>query len=501
MEVPDTVGEGVIELELAFERSDLSCLRWVCRDVQSQEQTLEIRLPDGMPEIGTVLGAWGQCILRSKEWRSDEAGVSGGVMAWVLYQPADGSEPRCLEGWLPMQLKWRLRDCEKEGIIRTKWNLKNVDARTLSGRKMMVRAVAEVLAEILEPIQTQCYAPVELPEDIQLLKRSYPAVIPREAGEKTFRLEEELSLPSPAESIIYSQLIPQVTEQKVTGDKAIFRGNLKCHLLYRGADGILHSTDQETGFAQFEDLENSYEENADICVMMDVTGFEPELVDGKLLLKGGMTAQYLVLDRTMLEQVEDAYSPIREVTLQKTPVEVPVVLDSCHKTLEPELGPVEGKVVDLWASAGHPTVRRAGELTEMEFPGTVQVLSYDDNGGLCVNVQHWNERWELPANSGVQIHGSIGPVTATLAGSRIGMELQARADSVTAGAADVVSGLETGVSTPPDPERPSLILRRAGNGTLWDLAKSCGSTVEEIRSANGLTQEPLDDRILLIPIP
>jgi hypothetical protein len=32
------------------------------------------------------------------------------------------------------------------------------------------------------------------------------------------------------------------------------------------------------------------------------------------------------------------------------------------------------------------------------------------------------------------------------------------------------------------------------------MAKNCGSTVEAICRANGITAEPLDDRILLIPV-
>jgi hypothetical protein len=43
-------------------------------------------------------------------------------------------------------------------------------------------------------------------------------------------------------------------------------------------------------------------------------------------------------------------------------------------------------------------------------------------------------------------------------------------------------------------------LRRAGDGSLWELAKASGSTVAAIRSANDLENEPLDDRMLLIPV-
>lgn len=503
MEVPDTVGEGVVNLELAFERKLLPCLRWASRDVQNQEQTLEVRLPDGMPDIGSILGAWGQCILRGKEWRGEEAGVSGGVMVWVVYQPVDDSGPQCLEGWIPMQQKWKVKDCQREGVIRSQWNLKGVDARTLSGRKMMLRAAVGILAELLEPMEAQLYTPGELPEDIELLRWEYPTVIPREAGEKTFQLEEELPLPdnaAPAAQLLYCQAVPVVTEQKITGGKAVFRGALRCHLLYREENGTVHSTDLETGFAQFEDLEEDYPEDTSLSVLMDMTGFEPELREGVLFLKGSMTAQYLILAKTMLELVEDAYSPLRSMTLRTESVDVPSVLDSNRRILEAGVPAPEGRVVDAAVSQEHPVVRRAGELTEIEFPGTVQVLRYDDQGTLKGEVLHWKEHWELPADTGVLIYAEAGPADISAVGSRIDLSLEAKVDAVSPKMSEAVMSLELGDRLPPDPERPSLILRRAGDKTLWELAKSCGSTVDAIRSANGLTQDPPEERMLLIPV-
>ena len=60
--------------------------------------------------------------------------------------------------------------------------------------------------------------------------------------------------------------------------------------------------------------------------------------------------------------------------------------------------------------------------------------------------------------------------------------------------------MEMGVEEQPDPGRPSLILRRCGEGGLWPVAKESGSTVEAIRKANGLEGEPESGRMLLIPI-
>ena len=78
-------------MELKFGKTTISCLDTVVQEVQNSEQTQEIKLTDGMPDIGHVLSAWGQTILRGKEWRADTVSFSGGMMVWVLYAPEDGT--------------------------------------------------------------------------------------------------------------------------------------------------------------------------------------------------------------------------------------------------------------------------------------------------------------------------------------------------------------------------------------------------------------------------
>ena len=42
-------------MEFEFQKSACPCLETVLREVQNVEQTQEIKLPDGMPDIGRVL--------------------------------------------------------------------------------------------------------------------------------------------------------------------------------------------------------------------------------------------------------------------------------------------------------------------------------------------------------------------------------------------------------------------------------------------------------------
>ena len=64
----------------------------------------------------------------------------------------------------------------------------------------------------------------------------------------------------------------------------------------------------------------------------------------------------------------------------------------------------------------------------------------------------------------------------------------------------MVTGLEIGQPMPKDPNRPSVILRRATAEGLWGIAKETGASMDAIRKANGLQEDPEEGRMLLIPI-
>ena len=59
-------------MEIQFKNTVCSCLNIVQREVQNSEGTLEIRVPDGMPDIGRILAAWGS---RSSGGRNGEVRI------------------------------------------------------------------------------------------------------------------------------------------------------------------------------------------------------------------------------------------------------------------------------------------------------------------------------------------------------------------------------------------------------------------------------------------
>ena len=104
-------------MEMKFNETTVGCMESLTSQRQQQEQTLEMRLPDGMPDAGRILGVWGQPVIRGKEWGTGSIGVSGGIMVWVLYAPEDGTAPRSMEGWMPFQMQWDGPDHGSDGFI------------------------------------------------------------------------------------------------------------------------------------------------------------------------------------------------------------------------------------------------------------------------------------------------------------------------------------------------------------------------------------------------
>lgn len=494
-------------MELQFKKRSISCLRRVKREPSIQELTQEVRLTDGMPDIGRVLCCWGQMIIRSKEWRGDTVTVVGGAMVWILYAPEDGTEPRCIDAWIPYQLRWEHMDADQEGPLRISPLLRFVDARTVSARKFMVRAGAAAMAEALCRGESLIFSPDEVPEDVELLKRVYPVRLPREAGEKTFQMDEELTLTNVHKLMSYT-LRPEATDCRVLANKVVFRGVGKLHLVYICSEGRIRTADFEVPFSQFAELDNSYSPDARVDICFGTTLLELDTEEGKLRLKCGLVAQYLVDDRELIEIVEDAYSPRREMKVHEESLILPSILEDKAETVTASRidSGHRGEVVDVNFLPDFPRQRQTADGVELEIPGLFQTLYYGEDGALQSANTRWETRMELPAGEDSRIDAMMAPQGEPQAmesadGFELSSQMALKLRTTSDAGIPMVTGLELGEMQEPDEGRPSLILCRPGGESLWELAKRTGSTMAEIQKANSISEEISPNRMILIPIP
>lgn len=496
-------------MELPFEKSSLRFWRQRMYAPVMREETQELKLPESMPDLGRVICAWGQPVIRGKEWRQSHIAVSGGVMVWVLYATEDGDGIRRLEAWMPFNARIDQDHTGPDGVIRAECVVCSVDARSTSSRKLMLRCQIGLMVQTLVPGEAELFEPGKLPEDIQLLERTYPMVLTRETGERTFLADEQVpmpqGLPQPSR-IIYHRLSPRILEQKVQGSRAVFRGTGELHLLCQDENEKLFCADMEVPFAQYLDLEGDYEEGAEISNLLAVTSLEAEPAEeGGIRVRCGLVSQYIINAPSTIKCVEDAYSPNRELDIVQQELSIPAWLDEQVRQIELGERLAGDEVpVDQIFFPDLPMVSRQAGGAEVRMGGCFQTLGEALDGSFhsrTMRAVHTEEvktscdtipcTW-LRGGASLRREGS---------GWAIAQRMEAGISSVCANPIPMVTAITAGERCAPDPERPSIIIRsKKAEESLWDIAKYCGSTVSAIQRLNKLEQEPIDDRLLLIPV-
>ncbi len=498
-------------MDVQFEKTSVSFLEPVLWDVQNMEQTQEIRIPEGMPGIGRVICTWGQPVLRSKEWQGGRISVGTGMMVWVLYAPEDGGTPQQVESWIPFQFHWDLPDTAGEGRFLVTCLPRFADTRSVSAGKMLIRCGISALVEAYAPMQREVYTPGNMPEGLELLTNTYPMRLPKEAGEKQFELEETLrfpgSVPVPSRLIRW-RLDASAGDRKLLGGRLVFRGSGDLHILYESGDGQMHTWSFELPFSQFAELETAHSQEAQADIRLMPTNLELTLdEEGNLHFRGALTAQYLVDDRENLTLAEDAWSPERNLELRREMLHLPALLDSRRELVSGEMKmPAEADLVaDIQLMPEFPQVTGEGMTRELSLPGIAQALYYDTDGQLRGMTQRWEGKHSFAADdsawlravpaSGSQVQAQPGAEGIEVRGT---VPVQIGVSGGTG--LPMVTAMEAGEPIVPDPNRPALVLCRAGRERLWELARRNGSTVAAIRAANDLEGDPEPGRMLLIPV-
>ena len=495
-------------MELQLKNREISYLEPVILECRNLEQTQEVRLPEGLPDVERVLGCWGQPILRSKEWRTDTVTVSGGLMLRVLYGPEREGAPRMLDSWVPFQAKWELPGDTRDGSILVQPLLRFLDARSLSPRKLLVRCGISLNLLALAPEGLSIPEPETVPEDVQLLKKTVPLRLFDQAGEKSFALEETLSAPGmdlTEQKVFYSTVQPVLTEQKVLGDKIAFRGAVNLHALFCGPEGELEGRDFTFPFSQLAELDRVCGSEAEADIQVCVTNLElEEGGDGSKTVKASFTAQYAVSDVTPLQIVEDGYSTLRPLKLNRQDFPVTALLDHRWETLAGEAA-LPGEIhsaADLSALWELPVWDPIPQGYSLESSGTVGLLSRQERG-VEGFVLHWQGQAKVKTGEDVRLAVtgmSPGALQLNPGAGKITMDFSVHLAMLSKDGLSVVSSMELGEPAAKESDRPSLILRRAGEAGLWELAKASGSTMEAIAQANSLTEEPAKGQMLLIPL-
>lgn len=501
-------------MDLCFREQIMNFLSETQSEPIYHEEVCELAVPESMPEVSRIVNCFGQVCIHDKQVSGATVTVSGTANVSVLYLSDETETVQKIEKQISFSLKKEFSELEQTEYVSVHSWQRRTDAKMLGSRRILIRAEIGSKFTAYRTQEMKLSIPQDEPKTVQLLKNTYEMILPAFCAEKEFRISEEATLPDNAvgiDTIMYSDVKLRIGETKAVGDKAVFKADILLHLLYRTATGTLHCFDTELPFSQYVEL-NGETENGDVKILAELLTCEVETDaqdDSKrLLVNLNVLAQAVVYNKQSVDLVEDAYCTRGIITPKWQDIMLKAKLDSQTVMVSGEMNVAAStqKVIDVIACPDSPILRRDDRNIKCIIPINTSVTYMDNDGTIRSHESKGELLYESVLDENVLccLHAAIYEQPIALASYdtvTVRISAQLKIESFMGDRLHTIQSARVEQRERSTFDGPSLIARKIGKESVWDIAKRCGSTVDAICEANGLTAGVAQEgTVLLIPV-
>lgn len=504
-------------MELELRHTTLEGFQTVLERTVVQEETAEGIVPDVCPDMMRIVDACGQVFLTGRELSAGSLRVTGTVRATVLYIPEGENGPRHMEVELPFACL--LDDPGLHGGCRAwvKPRLNGVDARAVNPRKVLVRAEVLLDVRVYAPEEKQLCGGVSCREEIGLQQK------PEEretwtisaVNEKAITFSDVLNFPSSrpqAAQILRSRVEQRGLECKVIGGKLVVKGESELVVLYRTEENAAATVRFDLPYSQVMELAGVGEES-EIRAETLLTGLECVLQPGEpgsVSVTVEMLIHAAAFEKRTVTLLSDLYATACPVEPEWESVLLYPAMagENRRESMRRfcECGIPAKTVVDAFLTIGRVTIVKGEEGTLCRADTSVTILFLSEDDALCSVTYPIPTECSRKATEGTVSDcrcREVGELTAVpvTGGLEVRFDVEFSGMTLEQSICPAVCAVRVLPLPEGGTERPSVILRKVEEGeSLWDIAKACQSTVEDIAAANELEGEPAPGgAMLLIP--
>lgn len=487
----------------------------------TQEDTAETIVPDYCPDMARIISTDGTVFIHSRDVRDGRGELSGSVRVHLLYTPEGEAGVRLLEFAMPFTVESEAGSLPECMYVSAVCKIDFLESRMLNPRKVFTRCklITQMTGYQKQSLCFSADLEAENGYHVEKSRSNHHISLVKHIAEKDFTFTESVTL-SPgrtgAAELLNSRVCGTVTESKLIGNKLVFKGVFRLHLLYRGTDGQICATSTELPFSQIMEMEDTAE-NAHVTLQMQLTGTDLQ-IDGadtegrEIAVTLYFHTLALVREEQDITLLSDLYSTAYETSYETTPISLCSFYEQINRrqTVREvlEIGVVASAVLSAKVTCGAVSISREGDISLLRTSAEVQVL-YLDEGGACLMTERTIEvncQLEVPQNCTVSAVASCTEDVQATVGDR-GIEVRFavdfRGEICEKQKRISISKVTLDANAPKDLSgSPSLVLRCFGKQeSVWELAKRYNTTISEILTANQIDREddlPCD-RLLLIP--
>lgn len=473
------------------------------RIVTTTESTDAI-VPDTLPDIGRVVCAYGTAAIKDQTPQSDRLLISGTVNTTVLYQPDGDGGMRRVQ--VPISFA-HIEECsglDAGAVCHTVCRVSGVEAVPVNSRKLTVSAQLCFESEGYQKATCAVTETIDLPK-VEVLSAPTTVTLIEQMQQCPLTVLEDVTLPDAADlSLLHADCALRVTDCRAMPGKVVLKGEASISCLAMQEDDAIRVLGSSTPFTQILDVPDIADGDA-VSAQLSVRELDCRLEPDGLLSYTVNVSALLCKRRTQsLQDITDLYLPGKELHLQQEKVALRSLPAPTAFTGEVSETLQTAQRVShvVSASACCCGAKKAdGEAVQMTV--AVQILFLNEDQQLCAMQR------TLPLSVPCAARGDMAQIELTANASPSGekgilltVHAAAQLAAESACVLRCISNVEI-AEAENNLGGVTLILRFIEQEQpLWDIAKSCGTTIEVIRRANDLPSDAAAaaNTMLLIPI-
>lgn len=490
-------------MKAALHETHLDCYRKAFQDEKMMELTGETVVPDKMPDIGLLGDTNAHVILRVKRTEDGLCVLEGDLHATVCYLP-DGMGGCCsIDLTIPWQTEFVSGEINDRTTAVSDVRVVQLETRMINPRKILVKAQICAEITIYKKETVVVCDKVEDISEIQTRQRTVECSVIGTVCEKTFVATDEYPLPAALHGgkVLCKSVRLRLDDVKTLTNKLIVKGSVLSDVVMITEQGAVEQVSFTSGFSFIAETDCETV-SADVKSVLMPTGMFYEVTSNGQMLSVEVhgVCQMAAYAKQTLTYLADAYSNFYEC---KTEIKnLPIFTDTKNSTQRETVNvsiPVRSQISEILfaaATLGFPIHKDKS----IQVPLSVSVCLKYENGTLDWAKKVTTAEFKTKETERMLSVRAVDPYSVSNGNEaviRVSLEAELREEREEQ--LQMLSSIETDEEHPYCLVRPSITAVRRG-GSLWDLAREFGSTVELIQQYNQLEENEVPhNTLLLIP--
>lgn len=464
----------------------------------------DIIVPDSKPDILNTINITGNCLIYKKEITDDKVKLEGTIKTYVMYLPDSKNENlRALNFDLDFSENIAMQGARDGMILVTKAVVKDMECKLINGRKITVKAGIEFDLKLYSNEDVDIISGINNIEDIQTLNQTFNVNSLIGNGKTVVYAKDTLTVDAKDEvaEILKVDVDLINKDLKLSYNKVLTKTEADVRIMYLTEDNRIGRVDGKIPVVGFIDIEKISDDN--ICdVNYEIKNIQIRLnpaEEHSIYVELEVEPNCMVYEKKEIKLIQDLYSP--RYNLEFSQKKVLSVADKSEETKtytikeNMEVAGLEGGNlldVEVVPSLSNIKVTKtkitySGEInlnfifkTENSLNSRMSKIPFEVSEENTYKEENINIDTELSVgNTSFEVQAA-GKVKA-----EVELEILAKiSKNVNMNIIEniTISGEET-----TEDDYDSLILYIVKEGdTLWKIAKTYNSTVENLSRLNGI---------------